>query len=675
MIHLLFRPVLLACLPLAVLTLPSCVSRKEPQSQAQLRQVNTQNRLLDSDTQCPAPVLRGVEAIEFEAQLAQRSESQRLNVSRSQQIERLRSPDKGGFDMVVVGGGATGLAACLQATVQGLRVACVDKGDFASGTSSRSTKLIHGGVRYLESAIVSWLPFLERWENAELVAEGLRERSNFLKMAPHLTSELRIITPVYGNNWLNKIWNQQYLKAGLLAYDTLAMRHGLERTRSMRATDKGFAERYSFLRKASKATGGQAPQQLVGVVEYSDGQFNDARMAVSLAMTALKKGAVVVNHMELTALLKDESGRINAVQLKDLISGQQFSAQTHVVVNATGPGLDEVRLKLDDPQAEKMVIPKPGTHIVIDADKMPLGSKGILIPKAENGSVGFLKPFENKVVIGTTEEPLVSSVDNPRTKLEYVDYLVRMANSLLEDDRQISRDDVKSVWTGVRPLVLKKEQLKTADVSPQASRKHRIEVSEKSGLVSIGGGKWTSFGAMGREVVARAVEEAALTKKVDGSKDLADEPLLGGQGFHSDLCHHIRNRLAGIQGSSPVLQGKALDQAAVNLARNYGTKAPLILDLIETKPELARPLVPGLQYLAAEAVYATREEMALTPADVLARRTRLAFIDHDAAVSAVSEVFRLMEAEIDWPNSYGDVKLKSQNELNRMKPKELSDLI
>ena len=452
--------------------------------------------------------------------------------TRSEQLDRLKQPNQK-FDVLVIGGGATGAGTALEAAQRGLKVAALEGSDFSAGTSSKSTKLIHGGVRYLEKAVKNL--DAEQWE---LVKEGLHERRAFLDMAPHLTDEVRLVTPVYSP------WELPYYYAGLALYDMLAGREALEGTEML---SKGeLKERLPDVND----------EGLWGGVAYSDGEFNDSRMNVGLATTAAAHGATVANHVKVTSILKDQQGQVIGVQAEDQLTGESWPIHAKVVINATGPYIDAIR-QMDDPQTPDLVVPSAGTHIVVDDLDLP---EGLLVPKAPNGSVAFFKPFEGGHLIGTTEEPTPITLE-PQTSESHVDYLIGVANGYLDEDSQITRADLKSVWTGIRPLVKDPE---TVGGSTQSiSRKHIIDVSD-SGLVTIGGGKWTSFGRMAEEVVDRAVEEGTLAAQ---PSQRPNTRLMGAHGYSEGLAAELNSHYG--------LSAKISE----HLARNYGDRAVKVAEL------------------------------------------------------------------------------------------------
>lgn len=555
---------------------------------------------LPVDDQLTARLAEEIAAPQSLDEIRQLPEFQWRVPSRADSLQALKDSVKNPLDVLVIGGGATGTGTALEAARRGLRVGGVEAYDFSSGTSSKSTKLIHGGVRYLEKAVKNF----DR-DQYDLVKEGLEERGTFLKMAPHLTDEVRLVTPCY------KYWEVPYYYAGLWLYDRIAGQAALSATQVL----------------SSKTTSEQLPEikreGLKGSVVYSDGEFNDARMNVSLATTAAAHGAAMANYVEILSLIK-EDGKVVGAQARDKRSGEEFPIRAKVVINATGPFLDGIR-QMDDPQAPKLVVPSAGTHILVPKLKL---QEGLLIPKAPNGSVAFFKPFEGGTLIGTTEEKTEITI-NPRTTQEQVEYLRELANGYLAPEQQIEPKDITSVWTGIRPLV--KDPKKAGADTTELVRNHVVDVSP-SGLVTIGGGKWTNFGRMAQDTMDAALASAgmeAIPVQRQGSR------VIGAQGYTPELAGWLEK--AGLPG-----------QEASHLARNYGDRAVQILDLIGARPELGERLHPDHPYVAAEVVYAARHEMAQTPVDVLSRRTRMTFVDEKAALDALPRVASLMGGELGW---------------------------
>jgi len=502
------------------------------------------------------------------------------------------------FDLLVIGGGATGCGIAVDAASRGLSVALIDKNDLAEGTSSRSTKLIHGGVRYLEMAVKK----LDRAQY-HLVKEGLDERGTFINNAPHLAGRVALVTPIY--HW----FEVPYVYAGLVLYDLLAGKKGIGRS-SLICRDEAL-RRYPML----KADGLKA-----GVVYY-DGQFNDSRMAVTLALTAQKNGAVIANHVEAIELLKTD-GKVCGARVRDALSGDEFAIRAHGVINACGPFVDRLR-QLDDATAKPILKASTGIHIILSQRFAP-PEAGLMIPKTEDGRVLFILPWQGRTLIGTTEAAS-EIIDHPPAKEEEIEYLLRHINRYF--NMEVTRGDVSSVWSGLRPLVQAPDTTNTA----QLVREHLIDVAD-SGLLTVAGGKWTSYRRMAEEAVDQAIKtfllgrtRACYTKRF---------PLVGAE--HFDV--HAE---AGLIAS----YGLAAD-VANRLHHAYGDQAQQIAEL--AKAGFGARLHPDHPYLEAEVIYAARSEFAERASDVVTRRLSLALLDNAAAIAVLPRVIELMAGELDW---------------------------
>ncbi len=502
------------------------------------------------------------------------------------------------FDLLVIGGGATGAGVALDAATRGLSVALVERDDFSAGTSSRSTKLIHGGVRYLEKAVKEF----DR-SQFNLVRDALRERAVLIRIAPHLARPLPLVTPLY--NW----FQVPYFMTGLKMYDWLAGKANLHPSRFVDA--KEALHRFPML----KADG------LRGGVVYYDGQFDDARMNVAVALTAAEQGAAVANHAEVAALLKRE-GRVRGAVVRDRESGRELEVDARVVVNATGPFTDAVR-RMDDPDAPAMLTASSGIHIVLDARFSP-PETGLLIPETEDGRVLFLLPWQGHTLVGTTDNP-AEIEPYPKAAEEDVEYVLRHVRKYFS--APVERGDVKAAWSGLRPLVSNPDAADTAGLS----RDHVVNVSE-GGLLTIAGGKWTTYRKMALDGVDQAI---ALGDLEAGPSRTAELPLVGGADYAPVLAGELQERF-GID-----------HDVASHLAGAYGDRATAVAELAEAHGLGAR-LADGHPYLEAEVLYGARHEMARTSTDVLTRRTRLGFLDRDAAIAAVPRVNELLADELEW---------------------------
>lgn len=519
------------------------------------------------------------------------------DVSRERHLEKLKAGHS--FDLLIIGGGATGCGVALDAATRGLKVALVEKNDFSEGTSSRSTKLVHGGVRYLEAAVKK----LDRIQY-HLVRDGLKERYRLLKNAPHLSNRLPLVTPLY--RWIDV----PYVFIGLKLYDLLSGKRHIGHSQLL--SRKEALRRFPML----KAEGLKA-----GVLYY-DGQFHDARLALALALTAERYGATISNYVAVTGLIKRQD-KICGAELTDSLTGESWTIHARGVINATGPFADRIR-QMDNPAASEIISTSTGIHIVLDKRFAPPDT-GLMIPETEDGRVLFVLPWEGHALIGTTDEP-AAITEHPKPLEAEIEYLLRHVSRYF--NLQVERSDIKAAWSGLRPLVKAPEAVDTASLA----RDHVIEVSAH-GLLTIAGGKWTTY----REMAMDAVDQALNCFHIEAPKPSCQTmhlPVLGGANYNE----------AGDQ-SLVEQYGFAADVAAY-LNRTYGDQAELVARL--NTPQDGIRLVDGHPILEAEVIYAVRHEMAERVIDVLARRTPLALIDNAAARSAVPRVLEIMAEELGW---------------------------
>jgi glycerol-3-phosphate dehydrogenase len=402
-------------------------------------------------------------------------------MTREKMIQQLQSPES--WDICIIGGGATGLGIAVDAATRGFKTILFEQHDFAKGTSSRSTKLVHGGVRYLQQG------------NIKLVMEALKERGLLLKNAPHLVHNLQFIVPNY------KWWEGPFYGIGLKIYDWMAGKLGLGPSR--------FLSREETLELAPTLD----PEGLRGGIAYHDGQFDDARLAISLAQTAAANGGVLLNYFPVTALLKTKS-KVAGVRVKDAIRGQEYEIKSKTVINATGVFTDAV-MNMDDPRHGQMIAPSQGIHLVVGKDFLP-GNTGIMIPRTDDGRVLFAVPWHNRIVLGTTDTPVKtkdpSALLEPVPMKPEIDFILNHIGRYLTHDPQ--RSDVKSMFAGLRPLI-KGNKKKTAALS----RDHQVTVAS-SGMITITGGKWTTYRRMAEDAVDFAIEKNGLQQKPCVTKEL-----------------------------------------------------------------------------------------------------------------------------------------------------------
>jgi glycerol-3-phosphate dehydrogenase len=518
-------------------------------------------------------------------------------MGREKNLEKLR--DGSLFDLIIIGGGATGCGVALDAATRGLKVALIEKNDFSEGTSSRSTKLVHGGVRYLEMAVKK----LDRVQY-NLVKDGLHERGLLLKNARHLSNRIAFITPLY------KWFDVPYVFAGLKFYDILSGKQNIGHSRLL--------SRKETLRRFP----GVKSEGLKAGVLYYDGQFHDARMALSLALTAEQKGAVITNHVAVTGLLK-ENGKISGTELTDSLTGETWQLKARGVINATGPFVDRIRM-MDNPDVAKIITTSTGIHIILDKRFAPPDA-GLMIPETEDGRVLFVLPWENHALVGTTDEP-AELTEHPQPLDIEIDYLLRHVTRYF--NLQVDRSDIKAVWSGLRPLV---SDPKAADTAKLA-RDHVIEDSP-DGLLSIAGGKWTTYRKMSLDTVDHAFKQfdLAAPKPTCQTEQL---PILGSTNYNE-------------KGDLELINNYDFDpDIAAYLNRTYGDQAEQVAKLAQ-KGYGAR-LVENHPVLEAEILYAARYELAERVIDVLARRTPLALLDTEAAKQAAPRVLEIMAEELGW---------------------------
>jgi glycerol-3-phosphate dehydrogenase len=506
--------------------------------------------------------------------------------SRETQLQSLKNEM---FDLLIIGGGATGSGVALDAVTRGYKVALVEAEDFASGTSSRSTKLIHGGVRYLEYA-VKHLDF----KQFKLVWNSLRERSILLKIAPHLTSILPIFTPAYG------FWEKLYYGLGMKLYDLISGSSSLKSSRFI-STEESL-KLFPNLKK----------ENLKGGIVYYDGQFDDARMNISLILTAISHGAVITNYLPVIKINK-KNREINSVTVKEQFTGKEWEVKARVFVNAAGPFVDEIR-RLDDPRLPPIVKGSAGSHILLNREHCPKDT-GFLIPKTSDGRVLFLLPWEGSTLLGTTDIPTEISHD-PKPSETEIEYLLDHLNKYLT--QPISKEEIKSSWCGIRPLLREMNETSTANLI----RDYQI-VTSSSKLYSIMGGKWTTYRKMGSDLLDTIIRNQDL-------------PLKG-------PCVTENTRLIGANQKFKLNKNDLEEDVVSHLIHSYGDRANKIIHIAQQG--YTKRLAEGYPYIEAEVIYAMQEEYACTEMDILERRTRLKTLDQKAAETAFPRVSELLLRE------------------------------
>jgi glycerol-3-phosphate dehydrogenase len=506
--------------------------------------------------------------------------------NRKQLLERLTGET---FDILIIGGGSVGAGVAVDASTRGYKVALIEAEDFASKTSGKSTKLVHGGVRYLENAFKKL-----DYHEYTLVQEALVERMTLLSIAPHLTKKLPIVIPFY--HWYEKI----YYGLGVKVYEWMAGNKNIGRGKFLSA--KEVKQNLPHIQS----------EGLKGGVLYYDGQFDDNRMNVSLALTALEKDAVVVNYAEFTEFYKIEGG-IQGVEAVDKLSGESLSIKARVVVNAAGPFSDAIRKK-DDPSIPPVIRGSSGTHLLLDQQFTPEGM-GLLIPKTSDGRVLFLLPWQGSTLLGTTDDPC-SIEQHPQPTDEDIDYLLEHINRYL--DKKVTRGDVLAEWTGIRPLI----EQSNIQATGKLSRDFHIEESP-SGLYSIYGGKWTLYRKMAEEFMDTVIGKGYLEDK--GPSKTASSPLVGAEGY----CDELSQQLKGVDAD-----------VAEHLAQSYGDRAEKVIEYALSG--FGNRLVEGYPYIEAEVVYAVKHELAQTAVDVLYRRLQIGLLNQEATNQAYPRVVEIM---------------------------------
>ncbi|WP_425147297.1 FAD-dependent oxidoreductase [Deinococcus sp.] len=513
-------------------------------------------------------------------------------LARASLLEQLGDPAP--WDVVVIGGGASGLGTAVEAATRGYRTLLLEAHDYAKGTSSRSTKLVHGGVRYLAQG------------NVSLVREALHERGLLKRNAPHLVHDLGFL--IAGYTW----WSAPFYGIGLKLYDLLAGKLNLQSSRYVNATE------------ALKHAPTLKKDGLLGGILYFDGQFDDSRLAITLLRTLEDHGGAALNHAPVTALHKNAAGQVDGVSLRDAESGQAYRVQAKVVVNATGVFADEVR-RMDDPAAKAMLSPSQGVHLVVDRRFLP-GDSALMVPRTDDGRVLFAVPWHDHVVIGTTDTPVPETSLEPRALPEEIEFILQTAAKYLEPAP--TRGDVRSVYVGLRPLVKAAEGTDTKALS----RDHVIRIAE-SGLITLTGGKWTTYRRMGEDTVNRAAAQAGLPERLSLTQAL-----------------HLHGWLPqGANGAAP----------EEDHWRVYGSDAARVRQLQGADV----PLHPELPYSEAEVRWAARLEQARTVEDVLSRRLRALLLNARASSEAAPRVAAILAEELGRDEAWQAAQVAEYREL------------
>lgn len=515
-----------------------------------------------------------------------------MNFNRNEALKNLSSTQE--WDIVIIGGGATGLGTAVDAASRGYKTLLIEKYDFAKGTSSKSTKLVHGGVRYLANGDI------------KLVLSALKERGLIFKNAPHVSFVQSFVIPSY--NTLNKL---KFL-IGLKIYDWMAG--------SLRIGKSTLLNKNEVLEKLPKVKS----KGLAGGIQYFDGQFDDARLALNLGQTAAEQGATILNYTEATAIQKDANGKVIGLSFIDTETNQSYTVKSKSIINATGIFVDDI-LKLDTPTHKNLVRPSQGAHIVID--KKFLGNEdALMIPETSDGRVLFGVPWHGKVLLGTTDTPLNEHQIEPRPLEEEIAFILSTANDYL--DNPPTRKDVLSVFAGLRPLAA--PTAGNENSTKEISRDHKL-IKGKSNLITITGGKWTTYRKMAEETVDMAAAVGQLAASTCKTTEL---PIHGYTQEKRDGHWQV-----------------------------YGSDTAKIEALVNEQPELGEKLHHDHDYIAAEVVWACRHEMIVKVEDFLARRIRLLLLDAHASLEVAPKVAQLMAHELNKDQIWIDKELDSYQKL------------
>ncbi|MGY5851150.1 FAD-dependent oxidoreductase [Salegentibacter sp. F14] len=491
------------------------------------------------------------------------------------------------WDVLVIGGGATGLGVALDSSSRGLKTLLIEQADFANGTSSRSTKLAHGGVRYLAQG------------NISLVFEALKERGRMIKNAPHLVKMLPFIIPGYS-------WYQKYFYGiGLKIYDWMARSRRLQKTKILGA------------QSVRRLLPNLKEEGLQGGILYFDGQFDDTRLAINMAQTASEQGATLINYMKALDLIEDKKGKIAGVKAKDIETDQVFDLQAKTVINATGVFVDDI-LKMDEIKKNPLVKASQGIHIVLDKSFMD-GENALMIPSTSDGRVLFAVPWHDHLLVGTTDTPVETHNLEPVALQSEIDFILETLQGYLK--KKPSKNDILSIFAGLRPLVQPDKEKGTKEIS----RDHKLSISA-SNLITITGGKWTTYRKMAEDVVDAAIETGNLTRSSCRTQDLK------------------------IHGYTTDIQNDALSI--------YGSDAGHITDLTKNNPKLKERIHPKFPNIKAEIVWAARNEMARNVEDILARRLRMLFLDARAAIDSVETVAGILAVELNKDKTWEKEQIK-----------------
>jgi glycerol-3-phosphate dehydrogenase len=519
-------------------------------------------------------------------------------MNRNINLSRLQAEE---FDICIIGGGASGAGCALDAALRGLKVALIEKEDFAAETSSKSTKLIHGGVRYLEQAF-------KNFDFAQLkqVKHGLEERHTVLKNAPHLARPLALMTPVF--SWIEGA----YFTIGLKLYGWFAKNDSLPKSKWL--TNKETFERIPTLAKNIHSS-----------VMYYDGQLDDARYCLAIAHSAEIAGVAVVNHAQVIDFQYNKDKKLTAVKIKDTIKDTTFEVKAKLFINCTGATADTIRL-MANPSLKRRIRPSKGVHIILPYNVLNSNS-ALLIPKTPDGRVVFALPFEGELMVGTTDDDYTHLNEEPILNEKEIDYILETLAPYMAE--RVEKQQVKSGFGGLRPLIVADERASTKSLV----RDHEVEIDAQSQLISLLGGKWTTYRLMAKDTIDDA--EKILRGSISVCKT-EEHILIGGNNYNPNGYKELSKK------------HNLSEEITQHLTDKYGSRAVQVIELTLKNPALAERLTPQYPHIKAEVVYTAQEEMACTVRDFMARRTRLELMDWKTTHAITPTVTRLLGETLGW---------------------------
>lgn len=532
-------------------------------------------------------------------------------MNRLENIQKLNNEE---FDICIIGAGASGAGCALDATLRGFKVALIEKNDFAAETSSKSTKLIHGGVRYLEQAF-------KNLDLAQLkqVRHGLEERHILLSIAPHLAHPLGLITPVF--SWIEGL----YFTIGLKIYGFFAKNDPLPQAKWL--SNKETFEHIPTLTK-----------KLHSSVLYYDGQLDDARFCLALAQTASESGAVIANHTEVVDFQKDSNGKLLSATIKDLLSDEKFTIKSKLFINCTGPFADSIRLMANTTE-EKRLRPSKGVHIMLPSDVLK-SENAMLIPKTKDGRVVFVIPFEGETMVGTTDDEYKELEKEPILIEKEVDFLLETLERFLA--RTPNKSEIKAGFGGLRPLI----GSSGSKATKKLVRDHEVEHDEKSNLLSLLGGKWTTYRLMAKDTI----DDASKILEVESECKTDNKLLVGAENYVFRYWETL------------VTSYNLEENSAKHLMKKYGSRAEEVCKIAKTE-NLISKIHKDYPFIEAEVVYGVRFEMVCKLRDFFARRIRLELMDWSATYQSIEKVADLMATELNWNTSKKKTEITEYQQL------------